>query len=87
LRPHLNFQVFNFINSPAGQIMRSKLIVYNEMFSYVNIFSGPLTPAINLSGAGNILAWKVGNWNYTRLPAFSILIQRDLSKVLSIIAQ
>jgi hypothetical protein len=54
------------------------------MFSYVNIFSGPLTPDTNVQGVGNLLAWDVGSWNYTQFPnsSFSILIDMNLSEIL-----
>jgi hypothetical protein len=54
------------------------------MFSYVNIFSGPLTPDTNVQGLGNLLAWDAGSWNYTQFPnsSFSILIDMDLTEIL-----
>jgi hypothetical protein len=64
--------------------LQSTLIVNSEMFSYVNIFSGPLTPVTNVQGLGNLLAWDVGSWNYTQFPnsSFSILIDMNLTKIL-----
>jgi hypothetical protein len=55
------------------------------MFSYVNIFSGPLTPDTNVQGLGNLLAWDVDRWNYTQFPhsSFSILIDMNLTEILS----
>jgi hypothetical protein len=54
------------------------------MFSYVNIFSGPLTPDTNVQGLGNLLAWNASSWKYTLFPkySFSILIDMNLSKIL-----
>jgi hypothetical protein len=54
------------------------------MFSYVNIFSGPLTPDTNVQGLGNLLAWDVSSWKYTQFPnsSFSILIDMNLSEIL-----
>jgi hypothetical protein len=54
------------------------------MFSYVNIFSGPLMPDTNVQGLGNLLAWDAGNWNYAQFPnsSFSILIDMNLSEIL-----
>jgi hypothetical protein len=56
------------------------------MFSYVNIFSGPLTPDTNVQGLGNLLAWDVDRWNYTQFPnsSFSILIDMNLSEILGV---
>jgi hypothetical protein len=58
--------------------------VDSEMFSYVNIFSGPLTPDTNVQGLGNLLAWDVDRWNYTQFPnsSFSILIKMNLAEIL-----
>ncbi len=70
----------------ATQIVRSKLIVYNEMFSYVNIFIGPLTPATKVNDTGNLLAWSVDSWNYPQLLTtsdnYSVVVQRDLTQIL-----
>jgi hypothetical protein len=54
------------------------------MFSYVNIFSGPLTPDTNVQGLGNLLAWDVNSWKYTQFPnsSFSILIDMNLKQIL-----
>jgi hypothetical protein len=64
--------------------VQSKFIVYNEMFSYVNLFSGPLTPATKVSGLGDLVAWNVNIWNFTRLANtnYSIIIDRDLTQIL-----
>ncbi len=54
------------------------------MFSYVNIFSGPLTPVTNVQGLGNLLAWDAGSWNYTQFPnsSFSVLIDMNLTEII-----
>jgi hypothetical protein len=64
--------------------LQSKLIVESEMFSYVNIFSGPLTPNSNVQGLGNLLAWDAGSWNYTQFlnSSFYILIDMNLTEIL-----
>jgi hypothetical protein len=65
-------------------ILRSTLIVKSEMFSYVNIFSGPLTHDTDVQGLGNLLAWDVSSWKYTQFPnsSFSILIDMNLTQIL-----
>jgi hypothetical protein len=54
------------------------------MFSYVNIYSGPLTPDTNVQGLGNLLAWDAGSWKYTQFPnsSFSIIIDMNLTQIL-----
>jgi hypothetical protein len=72
-------------SSNVTLILQSTLIVESEMFSYVNIFSGPLTPVTNVQGLGNLLAWDIGSWNYTQFPnsSFSILFDMNLTEILS----
>jgi hypothetical protein len=60
-------QIFQSINSPNGQILESKIFVFNKMFSYVNLFSTELDLA-NTTGLGDVVAWRLSNWNRTRLP-------------------
>jgi hypothetical protein len=72
------------MQSTHALILKSTLVIKCEMFSYVNIFSGPLTPDTNVQGLGNLLAWDVSSWNYTQFPnsSFSILIDMNLTEIL-----
>ncbi len=84
LRWHLYWQAIQPISSPAALILQSTLIINSEMFSYVNIFSGPLTPVTNVQELGNLLAWDASSWNYTQFPnsSFSVLIDMNLTAIL-----
>ena len=76
--------VFRSINSyPAvALIARSKIIVYNEMFGYVNLFNTDLMRT-NTSAMGNVVAWNITNWTFNP-PAggFNVFNNRDLVQIL-----
>ena len=72
---------FASIQNPASKILQSKLIAYNEMFSYVNIHSSDINKT-NVSALGNILAWNIDSWNYTKITGFNIATTRDFSMIL-----
>ena len=78
-----NNMIFHTINSypTAAQIQASKIIVYNEMFGYVNIYSTNLRHT-NRSALGNVLAWNITNWSFQQPAGFKVFDHRKLAYIL-----
>jgi hypothetical protein len=64
--------------SNKGNILRSKLIPYNEMFSFVNIHSTSIN-VTNMTAYGDILAWNISDWNRSVVNGFPTEIIQDSS--------
>jgi hypothetical protein len=61
-------KVLNYANA---LLLSSTLLVYNEMFTLVNIYNTNLAAAVAAkNGPGQILAWNAANWTTTILPDF-----------------
>jgi hypothetical protein len=59
------------LNHPNALIMSSKIIVFNEMYSLVNIYDTDLPTALAAkNGPGKLLAWNAANWTLTQIPNF-----------------
>jgi hypothetical protein len=65
---NIYIKVLNYANA---LLLRSSLLVYNEMFTLVNIYNTNLATAVAAkNGPGQILAWNVASWTTTVLPDF-----------------
>ena len=59
------------LNHANALILSSKIMIYNEMFSLVNIYDTDLVTALAAkNGPGKILAWDVTRWDRTIIPEF-----------------
>ncbi len=61
------------LNSPTALILSSNLLVYNEMFSMVNIYNTNLATSAPLAlknSPGQLLAWNAASWTQTPVPQF-----------------
>jgi hypothetical protein len=59
------------LNHANALIMSSKIIMFNEMFSLVNIYDTDLPAALaTKNGPGKLLAWNATNWTRTLIPNF-----------------
>ena len=59
------------LNYANALLLSSKVLVYNEMFSLVNIYDTDLATAVSASNApGQLLAWNVSDWTLTNTPAY-----------------
>jgi hypothetical protein len=59
------------LNHPNALIMSSKIIVFNEMFSLVNIYDTDLSAALAAkNGPGKLLAWNATSWTSTPISDF-----------------
>jgi hypothetical protein len=59
------------LNYANALIMSSKIIVFNEMFSLVNIYDTDLPTALAANnGPGKLLAWNAATWTRTQIPNF-----------------
>jgi hypothetical protein len=61
------------LNSPTALILSSNLLVYNEMFSMVNIYNTNLAVSAPLglkNSPGQLLAWNASSWTQTPVPQF-----------------
>jgi hypothetical protein len=61
------------LNSPTALILSSNLLVYNEMFSMVNIYNTNLAASAPLglkNSPGQLLAWNAASWTQTPVPPF-----------------
>ena len=59
------------LNYANALLLSSKIMVYNEMFSLVNIYDTDLATAVAANnGPGQLMAWNVANWTTTNISDF-----------------
>jgi hypothetical protein len=67
----VNSFFIKLLNYDNALLLSSTLLVYNEMFTLVNIYSTNLAAAVAAkNGPGQILDWNAANWTKTFLPDF-----------------
>jgi hypothetical protein len=65
---NIYIKVLNYANA---LLLRSSLLMYNEMFTLVNIYNTNLATAVAAkNGPGQILAWNATSWTTTDLQDF-----------------